>query len=144
MVARTSAWPKSSCTVRILRVPCSQCRHGNRAARTDHNSPKRESGSLGRGRLRRRAARHGHVFLHERERGFEIGAVGHRRQHRPDDQKNSLLDQSTPRVQERFSRLDEENLLIEHEIVRDGTTNAPVDLAIFIDDRRLRLQEKGP
>ncbi|MGD0948803.1 MAG: hypothetical protein ABSA52_15430 [Candidatus Binatia bacterium] len=63
--------------------------------------------------------------------------------HLLDDQKNSLLDQSTPRIQERFPRLDQENLLIEQEIVRDETTNAPVDLAIFIDGRRLRLQEKG-
>lgn len=47
-----------------------------------------------------------------------------------DDQKNSLLDQSTPRVQERFPRPDKENLLIEQEIVRDETTNASVDLAM--------------
>jgi hypothetical protein len=60
----------------------------------------------------------------------------------PDDQKNSLVEQAKRRVQKLLSPLDEENPLVEHEIVRDQTTNAPVDLAIFIDYRRRRLQEK--
>jgi len=33
--------------------------------------------------------------------------------------------------------------LVEHEIFSDEAKNPPVDLPIFIDDRRLRLQEKG-
>jgi len=52
-----------------------------------------------------------------------------------DDQKNSLLERARRRVEELFSALDEGNLLIEDEIVRDETTNAPIDLAIVIDYR---------
>jgi hypothetical protein len=33
--------------------------------------------------------------------------------------------------------------LVEHEILRAETTDAPVDMAIFTDDQRLRLREKG-
>ncbi|MFI5365595.1 MAG: hypothetical protein ACHQ4J_08230 [Candidatus Binatia bacterium] len=52
-----------------------------------------------------------------------------------DDQKNSLLERAKRRVDEPFSALDEGNLCIEDEIVRDETTSAPVDLAIFVDER---------
>jgi len=52
-----------------------------------------------------------------------------------DDQKNSLLEPARRRVEEPFSALDEENLCIEDEIVRDETTRAPIDLTILVDDR---------
>src|SRR5271169_2583132 len=51
-----------------------------------------------------------------------------------DDQTNSLLDRSKRRVDERFSLVDEGNLCVEDKIVRDETTNALVDPAIFMDE----------
>jgi hypothetical protein len=54
---------------------------------------------------------------------------------RLDDQKNSLLEPARPRVEELFSALDKGHLCIEDEIVRDKTTSAPIDLAMFVDYR---------